>query len=368
MLALIKKRTVLMLCSLLACLHCFCNELDPSFIQTLRAQTPEWMVNQINADLSHFRNKPISIQKMLDFYNSDSPYPTLIKVAIINNQLTIDAKENRYGNVRLTAFEDALQKVCTMGPLPDVVLLISLEDGFFWDYSHGEIPIFAQSKEKGACAVLVPDFDALRSAYQVLKNRDITTYAPKWRDKKPQLMWRGSSAQLGWRIDLTQENLPYFSRVTLCRLSEEHPSLIDAKFTILAQGGESIPSLKKLKGDWVSYEKQLEYKYHILIDGNVSSYTCSGWRFFINSVVFKPDSTWVQWYYDALKPYVHYVPVAANLADLPHKIKWAMHHDKQAKAIAGNAREFALTHITLPNSLLYLYYLICEYSTLHLVE
>ena len=368
MLALIKKRTVLALFSLLVCLRCFCNELDPSFIPPLREQTPEWMVTQVSADLSPFRNKPISIQKILDFYNSDSPYPTLIKATIINNQLTIDTKENRHGNVRLTAFEDALQKVCAMGPLPDVVLLISLEDGFFWDYSQGEIPLFAQSKEKGACAVLVPDFDALRGAYQVIKNRDITTYVPKWKEKNPQLMWRGSSAQLGWRTALTQENLPYFSRVTLCRLSDEYPTLIDAKFTILAQGGEFIPSLKKLKGDWVSYEKQLEYKYHILIDGNVSSYTCSGWRFFINSLVFKPESTWVQWYFAALKPYVHYVPVAANLADLPHKIKWAIHHDKQAKMIAGNARKFALTHITIPNSLHYLYYLIWEYSTLNFVD
>ena len=353
-----RKRFILLLVLILAG---FCNE-------SSTAEIPQWMANQINADLAPFRNKPISFRNMLDFYHSDSPYPILIKATIINNQLFIETKENYNGNIRVEAFEQSLQKICNMGPLPDVVLLISQEDGFFWDYSQGEVPIFAQSKEKGACALLLPDFEALRSAYQVLKGTDITSYTPKWQGKKSQLIWRGSTAQLGWRIPLILENLSYFSRVSLCHLSEQYPALINAKFTIFAQGAEFIPSLQDFKGDWISYKKQVEYKYHILIDGNVSSYTCSGWRFFINSLIFKPESQWIQWYYDALQPYVHYVPVEANLADLPQKIQWAIHHDKDAKMIAGNAREFALTHLTLPTSLLYLYYLIWEYSKLNFVD
>lgn len=342
----------------------FSNESETEFIKKLEIRTPAWVRSQVEADLSPFKEKPFSIQKIIDFYYSNAPYPVLMKVTIQDNQLFIETKESATDNIRIRSFTNALQKVCNMGPLPNVVFLISLEDGLFWDYSQGEIPIFAQSKEKGMCGILLPDFEALKEGYQVLKKKNLNSYTPAWKKKRSQLIWRGSTAQQGWRITMTEENLPYFSRVTLCKLSHQYPSLIDARFTIFAQGGESIPSLQRYKGEWVSYNDQMKYKYHLLIDGNVSSYTCSGWRFFSNSVVFIPESPWIQWYYQALTPYVDYIPVAADLSDLIVKIEWAIDHDKEAKKIAEQARDFALNHLTLPHCLNYIYYAIWKYSML----
>lgn len=176
------------------------------------------------------------------------------------------------------------------------------------------------------------------------------------------MIWRGSTAQNGTLI--THNNCHQFSRVKLCELSNEQPYLIDAKFTIFAQLGESIPYLEQFRSEMVSYENQFNYKYHILIDGNTSSYSASGWKFFANSVIFKPHSRWVQWYYSQLHPWAHYVPVATDLSDLVEKIQWAIQNDSLAKEIAHNSREFALSHITHPNNLAYLHYALLKYSKL----
>lgn len=181
--------------------------------------------------------------------------------------------------------------------------------------------------------------------------------------KIPKLIWRGSTAQL-WTW-LTEKHLPQLTRVTLCELSQRYPELIDAKFTIYAQGGEAIPYLRQFKGERCSFEEQLSYKYHILIEGNTCAYSTSGWKHFGNSLLFKHDSRWIQWYYSAMKPHVHYIPVKQHLSDLVNALQWAIDHDEEAQTIAHNCRQFALSHITLADDLTYLYYLVLRYSQLN---
>jgi hypothetical protein len=163
---------------------------------------------------------------------------------------------------------------------------------------------------------------------------------------------------------VTNDNFYQLSRVRLCELSRELPQFLDARFTIFAQLAEPVPYLENLRGERISFEEQLNYKYHILIDGNASSYSASGWKFFTNSLVFKPDSKWEQWYYHKLKPWEHYVPVDANLLDLVENIQWAIQNDAQAEAIAKNGCRFARSHLTLADSMVYLYLALLKYSKL----
>lgn len=39
------------------------------------------------------------------------------------------------------------------------------------------------------------------------------------------------------------------------------------------------------------------------------------------------DTVWYEWYYDILKPWVHYVPVKRDLSDLVEKIEWLKEND-----------------------------------------
>lgn len=336
------------------------NQIDIKNV--LRKGIPAWMESQIENDLAFFKYKNISLSEMNEFYKQRGSKLQLAKFIIQNNKVTVekDFLKDGMNGERIMRFKNALSHLCKTVGLPNTMLFISTQDGL--NVKEG-MPIFAMCKVDSEQIILIPDYEALGARYQVLKNRDITKETFVWENKLPKLIWRGSTAQL-WTW-LTEKHLPLLTRVTLCELGQRYPDLIDAKFTIYAQGGESIPYLKQFKGDRCSFEEQLTYKYHILIDGNTCAYSTSGWKHFGNSLLFKPDSRWFQWYYSAMQPYVHYIPVKQDLSDLVDALHWAMDHDKEAKTIAHNCREFALSHITLADDLLYLYHLIVKYSRLN---
>ena len=232
--------------------------------------------------------------------------------------------------------------------------------------------MFVMCKKKDAPSlILIPDFEALTGKYQVLKNKDVTKHHIGWESKKAQLIWRGSTAQKDLYDScelMTSENFHLYSRVKLCELSRDYPHLLNAKFTCFVQGAESIPCLSEFRGEYISFEEQFHYKYHLFIDGNAAPYSASGWKFFTNSLIFKPESVWVQWYFNALKPFVHYVPVKKDLSDLADKIIWAQVSDEKAKKIAGNARAFARKNITVTENLAYFYFLLEKYSQLNFIK
>eukprot|EP01035_Chromulina_nebulosa_P029002 gene29002-38371_t len=51
------------------------------------------------------------------------------------------------------------------------------------------------------------------------------------------------------------------------------------------------------------------YKYLLDVDGYVSAWSGGFWKLYSNSVVMKAPSLWEQWYYEDLKPYIHYLPL-----------------------------------------------------------
>jgi hypothetical protein len=62
--------------------------------------------------------------------------------------------------------------------------------------------------------------------------------------------------------------------------------------------------------------------------------------------VIKQDSQQVEWYYHALKPWVHYVPTGYNgLEEVDRIVQFLQTHDNLAQSIADNSRAFAATHL-----------------------
>lgn len=289
---------------------------------------PQWMKEQIDHDLSQINREAI---EKLDHIYEKNLWPYLIeKFTIRDNKLTIERNYPWNSHVlRSNCYEKAINKILSQTELPNVSFYITMRDGLFLDE---ELPLFLMSKGKNKGGINIPDFEAVSAYYQVLKNHDITQYEIPWKEKKSQLMWRGSHIQ----------RKGVFTRNILCNLSSP---LINAKF----------------KG-FITYEKQLEYKYHIMIDGLASSYSHSGWKFFTNSVVFMPDSPWMQWYHPALKPYIHYIPVKEDLSDLIEKLQWAVEHDQESEIIARNARQFAQNYLTEDANLIYIYFLFKSFS------
>lgn len=97
-----------------------------------------------------------------------------------------------------------------------------------------------------------------------------------------------------------------------------------------------IPLVPKM-----SKAEQSNYKYILVIEGNVAAHRLATDMLF-NSVILLVDSVYNLWFSYLLKPYVHYVPVKADLSDLLQKINWCKKHNEKCKKIASNARELAL--------------------------
>ena len=57
-------------------------------------------------------------------------------------------------------------------------------------------------------------------------------------------------------------------------------------------------------------------------------------------VIFHVDNGWVEWYYSALLPYVHYVPVADDLSDLCAKVEMMRAAPEAAVQMSENAMAF----------------------------
>tara|TARA_B110000285_G_C14615769_1_gene376894 strand:- start:64 stop:231 length:168 start_codon:yes stop_codon:yes gene_type:complete len=51
------------------------------------------------------------------------------------------------------------------------------------------------------------------------------------------------------------------------------------------------------------------------------------------SVALKVDSDFGQWFYGAIKPYKHYVPVKNDLSDLVEQVEWLKQNDDKAREI-----------------------------------
>lgn len=325
---------------------------------------PSWMWIQLKKDYAPYKDKKLSVKKIRKLYEKRAQEWCLVEFTIDDRRVSYRTKipGDHFLHHRIVVYERLISDLAKELKLPDMTFLISMADGV--DLPPGAfegIPVFSMCKRLGDESILIPDFEALNGAYQVLRDNDVVQWEAPWETKIPKLIWRGSTAQGGL---VTPDNCRQLSRVRLCLLSFAKPKLIDAKFTHLAQLSEPIPYLNQFLGDWVSFEEQFQYKYHIIIDGNASAYSSSGWKFFTHSLVFKPHSTWVQWYFQELKPWLHYIPIEADLSDLVENIHWAMENDSVSQTIAHSSREFALNHITLPQNVTYLYLALSKYSKL----
>jgi hypothetical protein len=89
--------------------------------------------------------------------------------------------------------------------------------------------------------------------------------------------------------------------------------------------------------NYLSMEQLLQYKALIILEGNDVS-TGLKWALMSQSVVMMPPPTKTSWAMEEyLEPWVHYVPLRADLTDVAAKVQWMRDHDDDAKRIAERA-------------------------------
>ena len=351
-----------------------------SVLKKIESGCPQWMREQIDEDLAPYYTDPISLRACEERYATFIPDHYILRFTIKNNRVSVLNPTDEPGIAyRAAPFIEALKELCRITKMPDVVFYITMHDGVMQPNMFSphldDFPIFTMSRltleKETQKSILVPDFDALYENYQVLKGKDVRKFEIPWNQKEGKLLWRGSTAQCGSDFsrfpdissaNMSEETAHLFSRYVICQQSQAYPELIDARYTFLADLDKTFPAVLGLQGSWLTYIDQYKYKYHIVIHGNAASYTNSCWKLFSNSAIFIPETYWEQWYYNALKPYEHFIPVQTDLEDLPEKVLWAKTHDQECQRIAYNSRKFALENLTRDDHLVYFYFLLNSYS------
>ena len=129
---------------------------------------------------------------------------------------------------------------------------------------------------------------------------------------------------------------------------------VNIKFASSPMNGQKVPASQnpnyiKLQsvgisaiGEYISVQDQARYKYHIdLGGGGGTTWTGTLEKLAMPGVLFHHVTPTTDYFYNRLQPWVHYIPVRADLADLKERFDWAESHPLEAQRISNAATEFA---------------------------
>ena len=266
-----------------------------------------------------------------------------------------------------------LQNALKNYKIKDVDFLIHLCDGAKVGLNHS--PSFLMSKipqkEFEKDLLLLPDLYMIDSGWNdIIQNISPAREQYKWHDKENKIFWRGATTGGSYNL----QNIDKLPRLSLVMLSSIYPKLIDAKFSqypqiTLDEGGEKLRTvlniLQSNNVESVREADHLKYKYLISMDGNTAAWKRVPWIMYSNSVLVKQETIATQWFYPAMKPYVHYVPVNENLTDLFSQIEWMKSHDTELQKISQNAHNFVKNNLMPEHIEAHMVLILNEYHKLH---
>ena len=100
---------------------------------------------------------------------------------------------------------------------------------------------------------------------------------------------------------------------------------------------DQIPRFSEIYAKPMQIQDQMKYKYHLTIDGNVSTWNV--WEYKTNSLIFKYESDNMLWYYPMLQNRTHFVEV--NNSTIENSYNYYQNNPKEAEFIIQNANRFA---------------------------
>ena len=353
------------------------------------------MINALKSQFEPFRETGIDLK----VFESYEKLPSRVKQSQMLARVTIKQEkvkvEAHTKDVRVGDLEKTLYKLIKMFPekVPDVDFLVTLHDGLkieedpiYKEYSHvlDQLPIFVMSKNSFSPNkhLAIPDLYVLnekKHEYYFGRAHKASVEHP-WEQKKSVAFWRGSSTGQPFIQPFeSPHDALRLARFKLSRLSSQFPDLIDTKFTAFVQIGRDKKEFEQFHelGLFTPLPDHLDYKYLVSvalldISFTISSFSlhhsCSWmrvpWILVSNSLLIKQETFNSQWFYPAMKPYVHYVPVKMDLSDLVEKVEWCKENDEIVKEISKRATEFAMANLKYSDVYEHLLFILKEYSSL----
>lgn len=193
---------------------------------------------------------------------------------------------------------------------------------------------------------LIPDpYCLMTEGYQSLREGMERDPLPPWSERLQLAFWRGSTTG---SKEIGLDNLRLNRRYQLARLSRAWPDLLDARINRVvqcrdAQAQEHVEHHLHQEGLLSATVNPLHAALHawqIDIDGNVNSWGLL-WKLLSGSCILRVQSPRQQWYHRRLQPWIHVVPVNADLSNLGERLKWCRNHLHDCAAIAAAGQALA---------------------------
>ncbi|MEI8300526.1 MAG: glycosyl transferase family 90 [Chlamydiota bacterium] len=346
--------------------------------EKLSATPPEWMVKQITKDLEFFQDTGVTKEAL------DLTTEKLNKVSLAfrckvfqntiefhhcfsGNQVDFYQTPDLYNHPRFQSVHYVLKYLAKHYSLPDLDFIISLEDSLD-EEMPAPVMTFAKNKHIKT-SVAFPDFEAILGYKKLIKKVLVANYHFAFDEKIGLAFWRGATTGGAFTI----HNWEKYPRSSLVLFANQHPNILDAKYTSVVSDSdqsllEKLFQEKNLLGSSTSIYDHIQYKYLIDIDGNSCTYSRLFWILLSNSLCIKQISDNEQWYYGALKPYVHYLPFKTDMSDLAIQIAWAEKHPNEVKQMIYQANCFVKKHLLQEHVFQYVYLLLNAYAKLQKVE
>ena len=302
-----------------------------------------FFLDQINNDLNFFDKNDLDSIK-LDEIMENPKYNLLVRFKIINHKLYY-YKENKVSSFVIPKFKynSRYKYICAIllkisKFVNDVDFIISLQD---FCNNKEKLPILTFAKDMDndieKYNILIPDWLTLRGNHKdswVNLKKRIDNKKSKFSNKINKIIWRG--------------RLPYlfYYRRKFVEISKKNKFFIDFDY------------------NYVKQEDHLKYKYQIVFDGARCTWPGYLWRLYSGCLTIKHESNQIQWFYNGLKPYVHYVPLKKNFNenDLLELLEWLNKNQDKCESIANNAEKFVSENLKLEDMFKYYINLLNKYS------
>lgn len=216
---------------------------------------------------------------------------------------------------------------------------------FWYEENAKLLPIFNTTGGKDYYDIPIVEYESLNYINDItFRYKDKYEFVNKdFKSKIPKAIFRGSATGCGY----DEENV----RLHLAKLGAEKGSelskLLDVgitvgkrKFIYNKQGKIGVLDLdaylKKYnikRGEFMDKPTQSNYKYILVAEGNVSAHRI-GSDLLLHSVMLLIDSMYTVWCSHLMIPYVHYIPISADLSDLGKQLKYCEDNPELMESIA----------------------------------
>ncbi|XP_005098880.1 protein O-glucosyltransferase 1 [Aplysia californica] len=154
-----------------------------------------------------------------------------------------------------------------------------------------------------------------------------------------------------------------YERDPLVLLSRKEPDLVDAQYTKNQAWKSEEDTLYAAPAEEVKLEDHCKYRYLYNFRGVAASFRLKH-LFLCNSTVFHVGNEWLEFFYPALKPWVHYIPVSTKLTEGRDLFIFAKENQEVVKGIADRGRQFIVDHLRMDDITCYWSKLLQRYAQL----